>query len=54
MVKQGEKMGPAAARKTQLAMKVVQELSAGGVSRKTQLTLDDAARTPDLSVGKLQ
>jgi len=45
IVKVGEKMGKAGAKKTMLAKQVLQEINAGGrVSKKTQLAMDDAAR----------
>jgi hypothetical protein len=45
MVKKGEVMGKAGAKKTMLAKQVLQEINAGGrVSKKTQLAMDDAAR----------
>ena len=45
MMKVGEKMGKAGAKKTMLAKQVLQEINAGGrVSKKTQLAMDDAAR----------
>jgi hypothetical protein len=43
---------PRAREKTQLAMQVVEELNeTGTVRRKTQLALDDAARSAELPVG---
>jgi Ca-activated chloride channel family protein len=46
IVKQGEVMGQAAARKTLLARQALEELNATGVIRRqTQLALGDAART---------
>jgi Ca-activated chloride channel family protein len=45
LVKKGEQMGKAGAKKTMLAKQVLQEINAGGrVSKKTQLAMDDAAR----------
>ena len=45
MVKKGEVMGKAGAKKTMLAKQVLQEINVGGrVSKKTQLAMDDAAR----------
>jgi len=45
MVKKGEVMGKAGAKKTMLPKQVLQEINAGGrVSKKTQLAMDDAAR----------
>ena len=45
IMKVGEKMGKAGAKKTMLAKQVLQEINAGGrVSKKTQLAMDDAAR----------
>jgi len=45
LVKKGEVMGKAGAKKTMLAKQVLQEINAGGrVSKKTQLAMDDAAR----------
>jgi len=45
LVKKGEVMGKAGAKKTMLAKQVLQEINVGGrVSKKTQLAMDDAAR----------
>src|SRR5262245_32008686 len=45
IMKKGEVMGKAGAKKTMLAKQVLQEINAGGrVSKKTQLAMDDAAR----------
>lgn len=45
LVKKGEALGKAGAKKTMLARQVLQEINAGGrVSKKTQLAMDDAAR----------
>ena len=45
IMKKGELMGKAGAKKTMLAKQVLQEINAGGrVSKKTQLAMDDAAR----------
>jgi Ca-activated chloride channel family protein len=45
IMKVGEKMGKAGAKKTMLAKQVLQEINVGGrVSKKTQLAMDDAAR----------
>ncbi|MBL8797610.1 MAG: VWA domain-containing protein [Planctomycetia bacterium] len=45
LVKKGEVMGKAGAKKTMLAKQVLQEINSGGrVSKKTQLAMDDAAR----------
>lgn len=44
----GQLMGPRAAKKTMLARQVLQELNAGGrVSKKTQLAMEDSARTAE-------
>jgi Ca-activated chloride channel family protein len=44
--KKAEVMGPRAAKKTMLAKQVLQELNVGGrVSKKTQLAVDDVARS---------
>jgi Ca-activated chloride channel family protein len=49
IVKQGELMGQAAERKTQLARQVLEELNAEGhVCRKTRVELDDAARMAEV------
>jgi Ca-activated chloride channel family protein len=48
IAKKGDLMGPRAAKKTMLAKQVLQELNAGGrVSKKTQLAVDDAARSAE-------
>jgi Ca-activated chloride channel family protein len=45
IMKKGEVMGKAGAKKTMLAKQVLQEINVGGrVSKKTQLAMDDAAR----------
>lgn len=45
LVKQGDLMGPRAAKKTMLAKQVLSEINQGGrVSKKTQLAMDDVAR----------
>ena len=45
IVRKGEVLGKRAAKKTQLAVQVLDELKTGGrVSKKTQLAVDDAAR----------
>jgi Ca-activated chloride channel homolog len=49
IVKKGELIGKEAAKKTQLAIKVLQELgSEGRVTRKTQLAMQDAARLAEM------
>jgi Ca-activated chloride channel family protein len=49
MVKQGELMGKRAEKKTKIAMQVLDELNVEGVVRKkTQLELDNAARTAEV------
>jgi Ca-activated chloride channel family protein len=48
IAKKGEVLGPRGAKKTQLARQVLEELNVGGkVSKKTQLAVDDAARSAD-------
>jgi Ca-activated chloride channel family protein len=45
IIQKGQLMGPRAAKKTMLAVKVVDEINTGGrVSKKTQLAIDDSAR----------
>ena len=48
IAKKGEVLGPRGLKKTQLARQVLDELNTGGrVTKKTQLAVDDAARSAD-------
>jgi Ca-activated chloride channel family protein len=48
IVRKGDLLGARAAKKTQLARQILDEISTGGrVNRKTQLAVDDAARQAD-------
>jgi Ca-activated chloride channel family protein len=49
IAKQGELIGPRAARKTKLALQALEELNGTGhLTKKTQLAMDDAIRTAEL------